>query len=76
VGDIGNPDTGTSQAETYGVGGETGRVFDAIDPLFLDGGYNAALSQKHGRSVAVIRVEAEDVCHLCHKRGAISRPRE
>ena len=40
---------------------KSGRIFHAIEALFLDGGHQAAIADESGRRVAVIRVDAENI---------------
>ena len=40
---------------------KSGDVLDAPEALLLDGGDELAVADEHGRDVAVVRVDAEDV---------------
>lgn len=59
--DILEPDTRRVQAVTDRLLGKTGAVFDAIEAFFFDRGDQSAVFDDCRRSIAVIRVDTENV---------------
>ena len=59
----GQVDTGFLQAITDRRRGKARGVFHAIEALFFDGGNQLAVANEGGRSVAVVRIDPENV-HL------------